>query len=1011
MTPPTFQRVILDLQEFWERQGCLIWQPYYTQVGAGTMNPATFLRVLGPEPWRVAYVEPSVRPADGRYGENPNRLGQYYQFQVILKPDPGNPQEIFLDSLEALGIPLKEHDIRFVEDNWEQPALGAWGLGWEVWLDGQEIAQFTYFQQAGGVPLEVPSVEITYGIERILMTLQKVSHFKEIRWVADVTYGDVLLQSEQEHSRYNFETADVGRLRAAYGLFAEEARAALAAGLVLPAHDYVLKCSHTFNVMDARGSVGVTERAHFFGQMRQLASQVARAYLDQRRALGFPLASKFPRPNPEPLPRAQAATGLPGEAASLGPAPFLLEIGTEELPSGDLDQALEQLGSAFRRLVLDAHRLPYRGLEILGTPRRLVIHVDEMAPRTEASRELVKGPAETAAFDPEGKPTPALLGWARKNGIGEAALGPGLIREIGGRRYVALEVSVEGEGTVDLLAALLPVVLGEIRFDKTVRWNATGVPFSRPIRWLVALFGGRVVEFEFAGVRSDRVTRGLRLSAAEEIVVATPPSYFEGMKAEGIELSVPLRRAEIWSQVGTLAREAGGTIREDPRLLAEVANLVESPRALRGSFDPAYLDLPPEVLVSVMKRHQRYFPIEKKGKLLPYFVTVRNGDDRGVEMVREGNEHVLRARFADAEYFIREDRKHPLEQFLPRLGTLTFQTRLGSMLEKSRRVETLVEGLIPLVGLAPVQAEAARRAAHLCKADLVTQMVVEMTSLQGVMGRYYALDSGESPETALAIYEHYLPRGAEDELPQSGAGVAVGLADRLDSLAGLFAVGLVPSGTSDPFALRRAAIGIVQTLISRAISFDLRRGIDLAVALQPVAVTTEVPVEVFEFLLGRLKAVLSDSGLRHDVVEAVVAECGHDPHQAREMALELTHWMQRSDWPQILAAYARCVRITRDFRESFAVEPQRFAISAEAELWEAVQRLESLARDLVARHTWTLNGWLEAFVPMVPRISKFFEDVLVMAEEEPLRKNRLGLLQHIARLPKGLVDLSKLEGF
>jgi len=220
MTPPTFQRVILDLQEFWERQGCLIWQPYYTQVGAGTMNPATFLRVLGPEPWRVAYVEPSVRPADGRYGENPNRLGQYYQFQVILKPDPGNPQEIFLDSLEALGIPLKEHDIRFVEDNWEQPALGAWGLGWEVWLDGQEIAQFTYFQQAGGVPLEVPSVEITYGIERILMTLQKVSHFKEIRWVADVTYGDVLLQSEQEHSRYNFETADVGRLRAAYGLFA-----------------------------------------------------------------------------------------------------------------------------------------------------------------------------------------------------------------------------------------------------------------------------------------------------------------------------------------------------------------------------------------------------------------------------------------------------------------------------------------------------------------------------------------------------------------------------------------------------------------------------------------------------------------------------------------------------------------------------------------------------------------------------------------------------------------------
>jgi len=555
------------------------------------------------------------------------------------------------------------------------------------------------------------------------------------------------------------------------------------------------------------------------------------------------------------------------------------------------------------------------------------------------------------------------------------------------------------------------VVLGEIHFDKTMRWNATGVSFSRPVRWLVALLGAQPVAFEFAGVGSGRVTRGLRGTTPQDLVIETAPSYFERMKAGGIELAVGDRRAQVEAQVAALAQEAGGKVRHDPELLAEVANLVESPHALLGSFDGAFLRLPREVLISVMKARQRYFAIESQGGLLPYFVTVRNGDGRGVDLVREGNEHVLRARFADAEYFIREDRRHPLEEFLPRLGTLTFQARLGSMLEKSRRVEVLVEKLIPWLGLETVQAESARRAAHLCKADLVTQMVVEMTSLQGVMGRYYALDSGERPETAQAIYEHYLPRGAEDEMPRSQAGLTVGLADRLDSLVGLFAVGLAPTGTSDPFALRRAAIGIVQALISTSVSFDLRQGIALAASLQPVPVEPGVSEAVLEFLFGRLRTVLGETGLRHDVVEAVVAESGQDPHRAQGTAGELTGWTQRPDWPQILAGYARCVRISRDFQESYSVDPQRFTCSAEAELWQAVQQLESYGREQFEHGSWTLSRWLEAFVPMVTKISKFFEDVLVMADEESLRDNRLGLLQHIARMPKGMADLSRLEGF
>ncbi|NIS80961.1 MAG: glycine--tRNA ligase subunit alpha, partial [Anaerolineales bacterium] len=287
------QSVILKLQQFWADQGCVIWQPYHTEVGAGTMNPATFLRVLGPEPWWVAYVEPSIRPTDGRYGENPNRWQHYYQFQVIMKPDPGNPVERYLQSLMALGIKPEEHDIRFVEDNWIAPALGAWGLGWEVWLDGQEITQYTYFQQAGGQTLDPVSVEITYGIERVVLALQDVESFVDIRWNEHVTYGEINLTAEKEHSRYNFETADVERLRVMYDEFEAEAKACLSADMVFPAHDYVLKCSHAFNLMDARGAIGVTERAVLFGRMREIARQVAELYLAQRQTIGFPWEGRW----------------------------------------------------------------------------------------------------------------------------------------------------------------------------------------------------------------------------------------------------------------------------------------------------------------------------------------------------------------------------------------------------------------------------------------------------------------------------------------------------------------------------------------------------------------------------------------------------------------------------------------------------------------------------------------------------------------------------------------------
>ncbi len=999
---PDFQTIILKLQDFWAARGCLIWQPYHTEVGAGTMNPATYLRVLGPEPWNVAYVEPSIRPDDGRYGENPNRLNQHTQFQVILKPDPGNPQELYLQSLEALGIDPRRHDIRFVEDNWESPALGAWGLGWEVWLDGMEITQFTYFQQAGGLVLDPVSVEITYGLERIAMALQGVRDFRHIRWNAARTYGDIQLQSEQEFSAYSFEVADVTRLRALYAAYEAEARSALEHGLVFPAHDYVLKCSHTFNLLDTRGAVGVTERQALFSTMRDLARRVAEAYLAKREAAGFPwLEEAASAPAGERS--APAAASVPPQ----DPAPLLVEIGTEELPAAEVDSALAQLRERFPAL-LDSLRLEHGPVQVWGTPRRLVLYAEALAPRQADLEQVVKGPPAARAFDAEGNPTRAAQGFARGKGVAVEDL---QIREMSGGRYVVAVVRQEGRPAAEVLAEALPGLLASLRFRKTMRWNASNTAFSRPLRWLLALLGEAVIPFEYAGYRSGAATRGLRhpLGAQPALIpVRSPREYFEALQTQGIVLDPQERRALIASQAEKLAAEAGGRIPSDPALLAEIANLVEAPVGLRGSFEPEYLDLPREVLISVMRKHQRYFPVlAPDGEaLLPHFITVCNGEKEGLDLVRRGNEDVIRARFADAAFFIREDKRQPLEAYLPRLKTLTFQADLGSMLDKTERIVSLVEAFLPRLELSAEEARAARRAARLCKADLATSMVVEMTSLQGVMGRYYALHSGEPPAVAEAIFEHYLPRFAGDAAPRGKAGLLVGLADRLDSLAGLFAVNMSPTGNKDPFALRRVALGLVGNLLAWDLDFDLRAALKTAAGVLPTRFDADEQADCLTFIVERLRNLLLEKGYRYDVVDAVLTAQGHNPARAARAVEQLSAWVRRSDWNTILPAYARCVRITRDKTEPFPVVPETFVEPAEGALYAALQEAQA-----APRRPGSVEDFFSAFLPLIPVINRFFDEVLVMDEDPARRASRLGMLQAIASLAEGVADFSRLEGF
>src|SRR6266545_2011628 len=442
------QDALLRLTEYWAGQGCVIVQPMNTEVGAGTLNPATALRVLGPEPWRVGYVEPSVRPDDARYGDNPNRLQAHTQYQVILKPEPGDAQDRYLGSLTALGIDIERHDVRFVEDNWASPALGAWGLGWEVWLDGLEITQFTYFQQSGGRSLDPVSVEITYGMERIIMAVQGVSHFKDIAYAQGISYGEVFGQAEYEMSRYYLDDADIETNRRLFESYEAEARRMVEARLPVPAHTYVLKCSHAFNVLDSRGAIGTTERARAFARMRDLAREVAELWVERRAELGHPLGvaaagEPVPAARPESYPQLDA------------PAALAFEIGTEEMPPDEVTRSAATVRAALTER-LAATRLRHGDIEVVSSPRRIVAIVADVQPREDDAEETVRGPRMSAAYDADGNPTKAAQGFARGQGISVDDL---QTITAGGGEYVGYVKQVPGRSAAEMLAEALPGIV------------------------------------------------------------------------------------------------------------------------------------------------------------------------------------------------------------------------------------------------------------------------------------------------------------------------------------------------------------------------------------------------------------------------------------------------------------------------------------------------------------------------------------------------------------------------
>jgi glycyl-tRNA synthetase len=725
---------------------------------------------------------------------------------------------------------------------------------------------------------------------------------------------------------------------------------------------------------------------------------VAEAYFQQREAMGFPWKTETQK-QVQDLPQLEAI-----EVSLSATAPFLFEIGCEELPVGDLKSVLKQLDERIPTL-LDELRLTHADVQVSGTPRRLVVSVSDLALRQADLVQVVKGPPAERAFNPDGTPTKAAEGFARGKGVDVSEL---KISEIDGGRYVTVQVHLTGQAAIQVLAEALPNVISNLKFDKSMRWNESKVAFSRPIRWLLALLGDQLIPFRYAGLVSQRQTRGLRFHEPEIISVNNPSSYFEILKKQHILIDVEERRTAIKQQVmqKIIELEASEN-RLDEELLDEVTMMVESPTAFVGSFGEEYLELPPEVLISVMKKHQRYFPVFNMGaNLMKYFIGVRNGDDQYLDQVIDGNEQVVQARFADAAFFIKEDLKSSLEDVRNSLSGLTFQFKLGSMLDKTERIEKIIPDLIKIFDLNENESRITRRAAHLCKADLMTHMVIEMTSLQGVMGRYYALKSGEQDEVAKAIDEHYQPRFPGDQMPGSRPGLVLSIADRLDTLAGLFAAGLAPTGTKDPFAQRRAALGLVQMLVAWDLDFDLQAGIKLAASALPLEMKPETYQACLTFINGRLQSSLLEQGYRYDVVAAVLAAQGYNPAAAVRAIQTLQDWINRSDWERILPTYSRCVRITRDLTTIYHVSPVLLKEDSERELYAGLLSISNFER-----RPGSMADFFHVFMPLMPVINQFFDEVLVMVEDQKIRENRLGMLQGIAFLAKGVADFSLLEGF
>lgn len=1015
----TFQNFLKTLSAFWEKQGCIIHQGYDTEVGAGTFNPATFLRSLGPEPYRAAYIEPCRRPADGRYGTNPNRLQHYFQYQVILKPSPSNIQDLYLQSLEALGFTLKDHDIRFVHDDWESPTLGAWGLGWEVWMDGMEITQFTYFQAIGGIDLKPITGEITYGIERLAMYAQKVDSIFDLKWNEELTYGDIYLRNEVEWSHYNFENASTDMWLRHFNDYEKECKQLVAKNLSIPAYDFVMKASHAFNLLDARGVISVTERTGYIARIRDLARQVAESYLASRKEQDYPLLKKqsplSSRPLLDETKHLHSETIRDSDADTQGREDFLFEIGSEELPAAFVPIGSANLKANLQTL-LNKEQIPFESIRVFAGPRRIAVQILGLSKTKPAKTTEKKGPPLAQAYNEQGKLTPAGEGFFRTVAIPAPTLEEVKnkkssrveLRNIKGVDYLYGTVIESGCPTTRILEENLPSLILNLDFPKKMKWADLDITYARPLRWVVALFGKQVVSFAVGNIVSGNLSYGHRRLSQKPFTVPSAGDYLSVLREHGVMADPEEREISIKRQLKEIEAKNPVRVLAADKVIPQVINLVEWPYLTTADFRPSYLRAPKEVLISEMVEHQKYFPLSNLDETLNNsFVITANVPP--TDEIRKGNQKVLSARLSDGVFLYEEDLKHTLEFFNEKLKKVTFQKDLGTVYEKVQRIMAHTDTIQKALNIGT--AADAKRAAMLCKADLASNMVYEFPDLQGVIGKYYALAHKENENVAQAIEEHWMPRGENAPLPQSETGILVSLADKTDNVIGCFSVGLKPTSSSDPYALRRQVLGMIKILIKGRNRLSLRKLLKDCSGHFSSDITKNVDAvidEILSFIAGRIKTGFLEYGFQKDETEAGLSRDFDDIYDSY-CRVQALHEFRHNSPDHFDALYEVYKRAKGQLTGSKELKIQRAHLKepAEKHLYEVLENVRGTFTDALSGHDY--NKAYTLLSTFRPPLAALFSEVKILADDPKIRENRLALLQNVFDLFGEIVDFSKIQ--
>ncbi|GIN60428.1 glycine--tRNA ligase beta subunit [Robertmurraya siralis] len=682
---------------------------------------------------------------------------------------------------------------------------------------------------------------------------------------------------------------------------------------------------------------------------------------------------------------------------------LLIEIGLEEMPARFVTSSIEQFTARIQKWFIE-QKIEIGEIYSYSTPRRLAVIVKEVSESQQDIQEEAKGPAKKIAMDENGNWSKAAVGFSRGQGMSVDDI---YFKEIGGVEYAHVEKFIKGGETRSLLPELKQIITG-LTFPKNMRWANEDMKYIRPIKWLVAMYGSEIISFTIANVATSNWTMGHRF-LGERVEVPAPEEYVTTLLGQYVIADSGERKAAIVSQLKKIEEENNWVIPIDEDLLEEVNNLVEYPTALFGKFAEEYLELPEEVLITSMKEHQRYFPVKSAdGKLLPFFVTVRNGDHQHLETVAKGNEKVLRARLADAAFFYKEDQKLEINKALEKFKTIVYHEEIGTLAEKVERVKRLANKLTLELNFSNEEKNITNRAAEISKFDLVTNMVYEFPELQGIMGEKYAIQKGEAEEVAKAINEHYMPRNAEDDTAGSNPGAALAIVEKLDTVASTFAIGLIPSGSQDPYALRRQATGIVQTLINKNWHVELEKLILLAIdsieeAQFSKMTRADLENELIAFFKLRLKYVLQERGIRYDVIDAIISQKIGSVAVLVRKAETLNAHKEDADFKETIEALSRVINIAAKAETLVNVDSALFENEQESELNTALIAVENALETEV-----TEEEYFQLLVSLKAPINNYFEHTMVMVENEQLRTNRLSLLARVANVIKGFADVTEI---